>query len=442
MKTTALAAGAAVSPTTVASPGNSNRKPNILLILVDDLGWGDLSCFGTADLRTPNVDRIAAEGIRFDNFYANSCVCSPTRAAIMTGRFQEFVGVPGVIRTNDEQNWGHLIADCTLLPQILKTAGYHSTIVGKWHLGLDAPNTPTLRGFDRFRGFLGDMMDDYYNHRRHGRNYMRDDERVIDPEGHATDLFSQWAVEELEKRATADGPFFMYLAYNAPHTPIQPPEEWLRKVKQREPGLPDKRARIVALIEHLDHGIGRVLEALDRLELAGDTLVLFTSDNGGQLDVGANNGPYRSGKCHVYEGGVRVSMCARWPGRIPAGKTSDFRAMSMDLYPTFAEIAGATIDFPIEGRSFLLALQGKDQEAFERTDFYSWLERTTKEACRKGDWKLVRDIAGSPFELYNMGQDPLEERNVAEAHPEVLAELLGEMKAHIGEAAVVPWRRP
>lgn len=443
MKTTAWCAAATVAaPAMSTHPSEAECKPNILLILVDDLGWGDLSCFGATDLKTPNIDRIAAQGVRFTDFYANCCVCSPTRAAIMTGRFQEFVGVPGVIRTNDEQNWGHLIADCTLLPQALKRAGYHSTIVGKWHLGLDAPNLPTQRGFDRFRGFLGDMMDDYYNHRRHGFNYMRDDEQEIDPDGHATDLFSQWAVEELEQRARDESPFFMYLAYNAPHTPIQPPPEWLERVQRREPGITEKRAGMVALIEHLDDGIGRVLDALDRLEFSGNTLVVFTSDNGGQLDVGANNGPYRAGKCHVYDGGVRVSTCARWPARIQPGTESDFRAMSMDLFPTFCELAGATVDSPIEGRSFTPALLGSEQAPFERTDFYTWLQSTTKEACRKGDWKLVRNVPGRPFELYNMSDDPLETQDVAAAHPDIYQELLNEMKQHIGEAAVVPWQRP
>ena len=164
-----------------------------------------LRAFGTPDLRTPAIDRLYREGIDLRNFYANCPVCSPTRAALLTGCYPDRVGVPGVIRTHAANSWGYLSPRAVLLPQVLKTAGYHTAIVGKWHLGLESPNTPTKRGFDTFHGFLGDMMDDYLTHRRHGINYMRRD-REIDPEGHATDLFTDWAVEYLEERAKTDRP--------------------------------------------------------------------------------------------------------------------------------------------------------------------------------------------------------------------------------------------
>jgi arylsulfatase A-like enzyme len=342
--------------------GTATDKPNVLVILADDLGYGDLSCYGATDLKSPNIDRLVAAGMRFDNFYANCPVCSPTRAALMTGRYPDLVGVPGVIRTHVTNNWGYLFPQAVLLPQMLKRAGYHTALVGKWHLGLTSPNTPNERGFDHFHGFLGDMMDDYYNHRRHGFNYMRLNDREIDPEGHATDLFTQWAIDYLRERsqkreqsrvegvprvagilpARAEGvspsnrgpealatrgrdardtkqPFFLYLAYNAPHTPIQPPKEWLERVKQRESGISDRRAGLVALVEHLDAGIGRVMETLQETGLSDNTLVIFTSDNGGQLGVGGTNGPWRAGKGDMYEGGIRVPMCAVWPGRIAPG---------------------------------------------------------------------------------------------------------------------------
>jgi arylsulfatase A-like enzyme len=185
------------------------RPPNIILILADDLGYGDLSCFGAKDIQTPNIDRLAAGGMRLTRFYANSSVCSPTRAALLTGRFPELVGVPGVVRTHPENSWGRLSPDAILLPSVLKRAGYHTVIVGKWHLGLASPNTPTERGFDFFHGFLGDMMDDYYNHRRHGQNYMRRNGAEIDPKGHATDLFTQWAVDYVRERSATKQPFFL-----------------------------------------------------------------------------------------------------------------------------------------------------------------------------------------------------------------------------------------
>jgi arylsulfatase A-like enzyme len=236
--------------------------PNILVILTDDQGYHDVSYYGTKDLKTPNIDRIAAEGKRFDNFYANCPVCSPTRSALLTGRYQDRVGVPGVIRTYPNDSWGYLDPEATLLPQQLKMAGYHTALIGKWHLGLESPNTPVERGFDYFHGWLGDMMDDYWSHRRHDINYMRLNGKEIDPEGHATDLFTQWSVDYIKSQANDNRPFFLYLAYNAPHFPVQPPQEWLEKVKKREKGIDETRAELVAFIEHMDDGIGKVLNAL------------------------------------------------------------------------------------------------------------------------------------------------------------------------------------
>src|ERR1041384_2109509 len=298
----------------ISAESSPSPKPNIVIILTDDQGRGDYSAFGTRDIRTPNLDRLCREGMTFQNFYANSCVCSPSRAALLTGCYPDRVGVPGVIREESPaDSWGWLSARATLLPQVLRGAGYHSAIIGKWHLGVGSPNTPTERGFDFYHGFLGDMMDDYWTHLRHGRNFMRRNLEVVEPKGHATDVFTGWACDYLEERAKALAPFFLYLAYNAPHGPVQPPPDWLDKVRQREPGISERRAKLVALIEHLDAGIGKVLDALERLGLAGNTLLIFTSDNGGLLTDGANNGPWRSGKTHMYEGGLRVPRLARRP---------------------------------------------------------------------------------------------------------------------------------
>ena len=200
-------------------PATGTAQPNVLVILVDDLGFGDLSSYGATDLRSPHIDELVRRGMRFDHFYANCPVCSPTRASLLSGRYPELVGVPGVIRTHAADSWGFLDPSVTLLPQVLKDAGYDTAIVGKWHLGLRDPNLPNQRGFDLVHGFLGDMMDDYFTHLRHGNNYMRRNENEIHPDGHATDLFSDWACDYLETRS-GEKPFFLYLAYNAPHTPI------------------------------------------------------------------------------------------------------------------------------------------------------------------------------------------------------------------------------
>ena len=306
----------------LALMSHAAEKPNIVLILVDDLGYGDLGCYGAEDLRTPHIDALMARGMRFDHFYANCTVCSPTRASLMTGRYPDIAGVPGVIRQWAPDSWGYLDPTAATLPQLLKTAGYQTGMVGKWHLGFQKPNIPTYRGFDFFHGFLGDMMDDYWTHLRGGKNWMRRNEQVIDPEGHATDLFSDWSAEYITKQSKQDKPFFLYLAYNAPHFPIQPPLEWLAKVNAREPQLDKGRAANVAFIEHLDAGVGKVLASIKRAGIEENTIVIFSSDNGGSLPHSQSNGNLRGGKQDHWEGGIRVPTCVVWPGHIPSIRTN------------------------------------------------------------------------------------------------------------------------
>lgn len=425
----------------------SARKPNILLILADDLGYGDLSAYGARDMRTPNIDALIGSGMRFDRFYANSPVCSPTRAALLTGRYPDLVGVPGVIRTHPENSWGYLSPEAVLLPRTLKKAGYHTALVGKWHLGLETPNRPLERGFDHFHGFLGDMMDDYSDHRRHGINYMRLGAKKIDPRGHATDLFTRWAVDYLRGRTGKQEPFFLYLAYNAPHTPIQPPKEWLRRVREREPAMDPKRAALVALIEHMDNGIGQVVRALKQSGQYENTLIVFTSDNGGQRDVGASVGPLRGTKGQMYEGGIRVPMGAAWPGRIATGARSDHVALSMDLFPTFCEAAGIAPERPIEGVSLLPTLLGRTEREPERTLFWARREGGRYQgksihAVRRGPWKVVHNSPLEPLQLFNLADDPQEQKDLAESHPEEFNRLATELRAHIRRAGAVPWAVP
>ncbi len=422
-------------------------KPNVLLILVDDLGFGDLSVQGAKDMRTPTLDKLAASGMRFNNFYANCTVCSPTRAALMTGRYPDLVGVPGVIRTHADNNWGYLQPNGPTLPEQMKKAGYQTGMVGKWHLGLESPNTPNERGFAFFKGFLGDMMDDYYHHRRHDINYMRLNKDVIDPEGHATDLFSDWAVTFIEEEKSDRKPWFLYLAYNAPHTPIQPPDEWLELVKLREPNMTDKRAKLVALIEHMDHGIGRVLAALKESGQAENTLVLFTSDNGGQVNVGGFNGPYRGGKQDMYEGGLRVPFFASWPGHIVPESTSDEIALTMDLYATVSAVAGVEVKHEIDGQSLLHVLEGKVEYLGDRD--FAWMRREggiryggqCYYGFREGPWKLVQNTPYSPLELFNLEKDSAELSNVIAENGEVALRLSNKLSQHIQKAGAVPWQK-
>lgn len=426
---------------------SAQDKPNIVVIVVDDLGYGDLSSYGATDLRSPNVDQLMKQGMRFDYAYANCPVCSPTRASIVTGRYPEIVGVPGVIRTHPHNNWGYLAKDAVTLPEMMKKAGYNTAMVGKWHLGLEEPNKPNDRGFDFFKGYLGDMMDDYYNHRRHGINYMRFNEKEIDPKGHATDLFTQWSIDYLEEQKSAEKPFFLYLCYNAPHTPIQPPADWLEKVKKRIPDNP-VRAKLVALIEHMDDGIGKVLDALTENGLEKETLVIFTSDNGGQSNVGANNGNLRDGKQSMYEGGLRVPTCIRWPGKVAPETLSHQRIMSADIFPTLCEIVGVPVNHPIDGISLNSLVQGKTETIPKRDLFFHRREGGDRyggmitNAVIRGDWKLVRNSPFEPLELFNLKQDPQEKTNLAQKNRKKFRELSVALRAQIQRGGSVPWQKP
>lgn len=432
------------------SSADSYSPPNIVVILADDLGWGDLHCFGASDLKTPNVDRLAQEGMRMLNFYANCPVCSPTRASLLTGCYPDEVGVPGVIRTYSHNSWGYLHPQVELLPACLVKVGYQTALVGKWHLGLDRPNIPTARGFAYFHGFLGDMMDDYWNHRRLGFNYMRENDHKIDPPGHATDLFSEWACDYLRacREKSPGQPFFLYLAYNAPHVPVQPPEEWLNRYRQRQPEASEKRAKLAAFIEHLDDGVGRVLKTLDEIGLADNTIVVFTSDNGGQLDVGANNGPYRAGKGTMYEGGIRVPMIVRWPGKIKPGSQSEVVALTMDLFPTLLEAAGAIAPADRSGVSLLRVWLNEQEKDFPARDLF-WIRLEGpiagfSYAIRRGSYKLLRPAPkqkGSlPDELYDLAADPYERKELSQTRPEVFREMSRLLEERIAKTKDVPWR--
>ncbi len=423
-------------------------KPNILIILADDLGYGDLSSYGATDLRTPNIDTIGRAGVRFTNFYSNCPVCSPTRASLLSGLYPDRAGVPGVIRTEPKNSWGYLSPRATLAPIRLRSAGYHSGIVGKWHLGLESPNTPIERGFDSFHGFLGDMMDSYTAHLRHGRNYMRRDREVIQPEGHATDLFRDWSVDYLNARKRDGKPFFLYLPFNAPHTPIDALPERVEAVKKRQSGITEKRAKLVALIEHMDDAVGSVMSALRANGQDRNTLIVFTSDNGGHLESGGTVGNLHGGKQDMYEGGIRVPFLASWPGRIAPGTESAETGMSMDLCATACAAAGVQPPDGIDGRSLLPVLTGREGRLpprdmiwvrreggvrYEGRDYY---------AIRRGDWKLLQNTPFEPYRLFNLAADPLENQDRAKDEPKIYRELKAALAVHVQRAGSVPWQRP
>jgi arylsulfatase A-like enzyme len=423
-------------------------KPNIVLIFTDDHGYGDVSAYHQSDVRTPHIDSIGADGMLFTDMRANCTVCSPSRAALLTGCFADRVGVPGVIRTHAENSWGYFAPGIPTIADELKKVGYHTAIVGKWHLGLESPNTPNDRGFDFFHGFLGDMMDSYTTHLRHGKNYMRRNNEIIEPKGHATDIFTDWAADYLIERArNPEQPFFLYLAYNAPHFPIEPPDAWLAKVQARAPNLNEKRAKNVAFVEHLDDRIGRVLRTLRDTGLDRNTLVVFSADNGGSLPHGQNNDPWRDGKQSHYDGGLRVPFMVRWPGHIEPGSRCDYAGLNFDLFPTFLELAGVEPGANIDAVSLAPLFHGKSIDIprdlyFTRREGGLAYGGKSYEAIIRGDWKLLQNEPYSPFELYNLKEDPQEQHNVAALNKAVLNELAAALRAHIQQGGTTPWQRP
>jgi len=427
-------------------------RPNILFIMADDLGYGDLSCFGATDLHTPYIDSLIGGGMKFTTFYANSPVCSPSRAALLSGRYPEQVGVPGVIRDDSTDSWGYL-APALLLPNYLFKAGYQTGLVGKWHLGTESPNLPNQRGFEEFNGFLGDMMDDYVTKRRGNLNHLRHNRQVIDPPGHATDVFTNGAIRYLNERARQRAvktgrPFFLYLAYNAPHNPLQPPATYLDRIMKNNPTINPTRAKLVALIEHLDASVGRVLAALRANGQDKNTIVVFTSDNGGWGPGKATVGPYRGFKGTMYEGGLRIPAGIRWPVGIRPHTTATRPLLLMDWMPTLLELAGAPIPNGLNGRSFAGLLIGKDTTAGsarplfyvrrEGNDGYKGLQI---HALRNGDFKLLQASPFTPYELYNLKTDPAETTNLAEQNSVIRDQMTRQLMDHIRKGGAVPWQK-
>ncbi len=436
-----------VEPPAAAQSEGTGEQPNVLFIFTDDQGWKDVGAYGAEDLHTPNMDELVQNGMKFNRFYTNSSVCSPTRASVMTGRYPDHVGVPGLNRTNDNNNWSYLNPNETLIADPLNEAGYHTAIIGKWNLGLEKPNRPNDHGFDYFHGFLGDMMDDYRTHIRNGKNLMRRNTTKIDPDGHATELFSDWAINYVKKRAEKDNPWFLYLPYNAPHFPIQPPEKWLERVNKREESISSKRAKLVAFIEHLDHEIGRVVDALKASGQYEDTMIIFSSDNGGDGARGGRVGPHRGYKKDLYEGGIAVPMSVTWPGHVEPGTETDLISATIDLYPTILDAAGASIPDHRDGVSLLPTLLGNEQ-TLDRHLFFVRREGGGGDwgrahyAVRRGKWKLVQNRPFQPLELYNLEEDPREQNDVSDQHRGVFNSMAKALQRHIQKSGRTPWQPP
>ncbi len=419
----ALAAGW-LSPTVGdAQPARQNR-PNVVLIITDDMGWGDLSSYGATDIRTPNLDRLASEGIRLTDFYANGTTCSPTRAGLISGRYQQRFGIEAplanVVRAGDSG----LPATGYSVPQLLKNGGYATALVGKWHLGYVPEKSPRAHGFDYFFGLKSGYHDYYTHHDGGGQPDLWENDNPIEIEGYTTDLVTQRAARFIEEHK-AD-PFFIDVAYTAPHWPYQVPgqpsaaPDNARHVMPQDPEA-GTRADYAAMIEHLDKQIGELLAVIDHAGIAERTIVIFTNDNGGEWL--SNNAPFFGRKWTVFEGGVRVPAIVRWPNRIPAGSVSDQVGITMDLTASILAVTGAPVpaEAKLEGIDLFPIWEGRAPEV-ERTLFWRAGSGASKQAAvRQGDWKIVVD--GPHTYLFNLRTDLSERNDLAGRRRDVVQKL-------------------
>lgn len=398
------------------------KRPNIVFILADDLGWGDLSCYGRPDYQTPVLDKLAGQGLRLTHAYANSSTCSPTRVALMTGRYQHRlrVGLEEPILPGSPHG---LPGTHPTLPGLLRQQGYRTALVGKWHLGWLPDYGPLKSGYDEFFGAMGGELD-YFRHTATTGLATGQEEGLFEGQalvkrtGYTTDLFTDRAIDVLER--AGDAPLFLSLHYTAPHWPWEGPND--REESQRLRSLVHYDGGSIAvfaeMVRHLDYSIGRVLDAIERMGMADDTLVVFTSDNGGERF--SYMWPFVGEKGDLYEGGLRVPAIVRWPGRLAAGGSSTLPCMSMDWLPTLVGAAGGTADVsaPSDGVDLMPSLQSNTTMAEARPLFWRTREQG---AVRLGDWKYLRDER-MEF-LFNVIDDPREQANRKLREPAMFAEL-------------------
>jgi arylsulfatase A-like enzyme len=424
----------------VASPLRGADKPNIVHIVADDLGWKDVGFNGATDIKTPNLDKLAATGAKFTQFYVQP-MCTPTRAALMTGRYPFRYGLQTIVIPT-AADYGLDITEW-LMPQCLKEAGYTTAIIGKWHLGhADMKYWPKQRGFDyQYGAMIGEL--DYFTHDEHGvLDWFRDNKPVRE-KGYTTNLLGDDAVKYINAQDPKK-PFYLYLSFNAPHTPYQAPQEYIDRYKN----INDPTRRTYAgMVTCLDDNIGKVVAALDKKGLREHTIILFHSDNGGttnkmfsgqmadvsKIKLPCDNGLYRDGKASLFEGGTRVCALASWPGHIKAG-TVDGMVHAVDMYPTLAKLAGAptTKCKPLDGMDVWETIS--ENKPSPRTEIVYNVE-PFRGAVRQDDWKLMwRTVLPSNVELYNIAEDPYEQNNLAGANPDKVAAMQQRLEVLAKEA--------
>jgi arylsulfatase A-like enzyme len=418
-----LAVGCVCVP---VGPAQSQResRPNVVLIITDDLGWADLGSYGATDIRTPNLDRLAREGLRLTDFYANGVTCSPTRAGLISGRYQQRYGIEAPLPNADRAGDRGLPATGNALPQLLKNHGYATALVGKWHLGYVPQKSPNAQGFDYFFGLKSGYHDYYTHDGGDGEPDLWENDKPIEQEGYTTDLVTEHAARFIEEHK--DEPFFLDVAYTTPHWPYQVPGIPSVAPNNARHVMPHDlttgtRSDYVAMVEHLDGAIGELLAAIERAGIADDTIVIFTNDNGGEWL--SSSAPFFGRKWTVFEGGIRVPAIVRWPNRIPAGSVSDQVGITMDLTASILAVAGAPVpdEAELEGMNLFPVWEGRAPEV-ERTLFWragTGMNRRT--AVRRGDWKVIVD--GSHTYVFNVRTDLSERNDVARWRQDIAQEL-------------------
>jgi len=426
---------AAICPGCHFSDSRDVQQPNIVLIMADDLGYRDVGCYGCNDIHTPAMDNLASEGVKFTTFYANAPECTPTRTALLTGRYQHRVGglecalgIGNVGRYDDavrlrQSNALGLPVQETTIARMLKDAGYATAICGKWHLGYEPKFFPLRHGFDFWFGPVGGAVDYFHHCEYTGQPALYLNDKPIKREGYLTDLITDEAVKFIERRK--DSPFFLYVAYNAPHAPYQGPDDKKPEPVPQTDYNKGSRATYAAMVERMDEGIGKILKTLEQKKVADNTLVIFMSDNGANKT--GDNLPFSGYKGNLFEGGIRVPCIVKWPGVFSKGMVSNQPCMTMDFSRSIVRAAGAR---PRENRTFdgidILEAIENNQPVQKRTLF--WRARRgerTRKAVRDGSLKYILSQEGDNFEeyLFDLERDPAEKNNLISRRQEDVQKL-------------------
>jgi arylsulfatase A-like enzyme len=448
----------AVEPATRRSNDLTTKAPNVVFIMADDLGYGELGCYGQQIIKTPHIDELAKQGMRFTQFYAGSPVCAPSRCTLMTGKHTGHAAIrnniqpKGFAKIREKYDWETpgqqpLPADEITVAEVLQKQGFATAAIGKWGLGM--PGTtgePGRHGFDLFYGYL--CQEHAHNHypkflwRNNTKELLPGNDGSATGQTYSQDRFTEEAIKFLQGHR--DKRFFLYLPFIIPHLSIQVPDEALSQYAGKLPENPyaDKTAYFrhptphagyAAMISYLDDAVGKIVSKVDELGLRDNTLIIFTSDNGPAYRLGGADpdffnsaGPLRGRKASAYEGGIRVPFIANWPGKIAAGKTSDQIAAFWDMLPTLCDVTHTESPTNIDGISFLPTLLEKGEQKQHEYFYWEFPAYAQPQAVRAGDWKIVRngvDQGDPPFELYNLKDDIGEKHNVAAEHPDVVARL-------------------